>query len=110
MRIFGVNIPDNKKIEISLMYLYGVGRTLAAKTLKATGVDPERKSGGFKESEVHLRRTVSRLDDTILALPEEQRAAFQSIRRELDDMDRELFNLLFPRQPGKSPPKKKWMG
>ncbi len=38
MRISGVNIPDNKKIEISLTYLYGVGPSLALKILSETKI------------------------------------------------------------------------
>src|SRR3989338_990829 len=39
MRIASTNIPDNKKILYSLRYIYGIGTTLAEKTLKAAGVD-----------------------------------------------------------------------
>ena len=39
MRISGVNIPDNKKIEISLTYLYGVGPSLALRILSATKIN-----------------------------------------------------------------------
>lgn len=39
MRLIGVNIPDNKRIEVSLTYLYGVGRSLAKKILTAVKID-----------------------------------------------------------------------
>ena len=38
MRIAGVNIPDNKKIQIALTYLYGIGDTFAARVMAATKV------------------------------------------------------------------------
>jgi small subunit ribosomal protein S13 len=40
-RVAGVNIPNEKRIEASLQYIYGVGLTLAKKTLKETGVNPD---------------------------------------------------------------------
>ncbi|MBI1750940.1 MAG: hypothetical protein HY234_11655 [Acidobacteria bacterium] len=69
--------------------------------LKASGRDAEKKPGGFKNLQIHLRRSVQRLDQTILSLPVEQREPFEAIRRELDAMDKELIDALFPRQPAK---------
>lgn len=40
VRIAAVNIPDNKRVEIALTYLYGVGRSLSLKILKQANVDP----------------------------------------------------------------------
>jgi len=40
-RLAGVDIPNEKRIEIALTYIFGVGRTRAKETLKATGVDPD---------------------------------------------------------------------
>ena len=39
-RIAGVNIPDNKRIEIALTYVYGIGRTLSNKILAQAKIDP----------------------------------------------------------------------
>ena len=39
-RLVGVDLPREKRVEIALTYIYGVGRTSAAKALAATGVDP----------------------------------------------------------------------
>jgi len=39
MRICGVDVPDNKKIFISLTYIYGIGKALALKILKEAGID-----------------------------------------------------------------------
>ena len=41
-RISGVDIPNEKRIEISLRYIYGIGPTRAGQLLTATRVDPER--------------------------------------------------------------------
>lgn len=40
IRIAGTNIPDEKCIEISLTYIYGVGRSISQKVLKELGIDP----------------------------------------------------------------------
>ncbi len=39
IRIAGINIPDNKRIEISLTYIYGIGRTTSQKILDELGID-----------------------------------------------------------------------
>ncbi len=52
MRIFGVNIPDNKRAEIALTYLYGVGRTLSQKTLAAVKVDLNKRAKDLTADEV----------------------------------------------------------
>ena len=40
-RLIGVDLPRDKRVEIALTYIYGVGRTRAAQTLVATGVSPD---------------------------------------------------------------------
>ena len=39
-RIVGVDIPKNKRIEIALTYIYGIGRSLSKKILEETGIEP----------------------------------------------------------------------
>jgi len=53
MRIGGVNIPDQKRIEIALTYLYGVGRSNAKPILEAANVSLEKKAGMLSEAEVN---------------------------------------------------------
>jgi len=43
-RLIGVDLPREKRMAIALTYIYGVGRSQAAKALEATGVDPEMKA------------------------------------------------------------------
>lgn len=52
MRIFGVNIPDNKRIDTSLTYLYGVGPAVAKKALVAAKLAPEKKAKDLTADEV----------------------------------------------------------
>lgn len=51
-RILGVDIPKEKRIEISLCYLYGIGLALSNKILKAVGVDPNKRAKNLTEEEV----------------------------------------------------------
>ena len=52
MRIFGVNIPDNKRIEIALTYVYGVGRSVSNKALAAAKVDIDKKAKDLTAEEI----------------------------------------------------------
>lgn len=53
MRIAGINIPDNKKVEISLTYLYGVGRPLARKILEATKINMDKRAKDLTPEEMN---------------------------------------------------------
>ena len=53
MRISGINIPDNKRIDVSLRYLYGVGASLATKVLAETGIDPKKRAKTLTMDEVN---------------------------------------------------------
>jgi small subunit ribosomal protein S13 len=60
-RIAGVNIPDGKRIEISLTYIFGIGRSTAQEILKETGVDPGMQAKDLTEEEViKLREAVEK--------------------------------------------------
>lgn len=51
-RILGVDIPKEKRIEIALTYLYGVGRTLSNRILKDVKIDPNRRAKDLTEEEI----------------------------------------------------------
>ena len=51
-RIAGVDLPREKRLEIALTYIYGVGRTRAAETLAATGVSPDTRVKDATEEEL----------------------------------------------------------
>ena len=51
-RIAGVNIPVNKRIEIGLTYIYGIGRPTANKLLAETGISPDTFIRSLTEDEV----------------------------------------------------------
>lgn len=52
-RIFGVTIPDNKKILFSLPYLYGIGPSTAAIILKTAGIDPELRASELSNEDIN---------------------------------------------------------
>ena len=60
-RIKGVNIPDNKRIEIALTYVYGIGRSLSNKILADANVDINKKAGDLTNEElVRIRDEVNK--------------------------------------------------
>lgn len=52
MRIVGVNIPDNKRIDIALSYVYGIGRALAGHIIEAASVEPSKRAKDLSQEEV----------------------------------------------------------
>jgi len=55
-RIAGVNIPDNKRIEVALTYVYGIGRTLSNKILTQAKIDPNARANKLTPEEVNRLR------------------------------------------------------
>ncbi len=56
MRIEGVDLPRNKRVEIALTYIYGIGRTTSQQILKATGIDPNIRVQDLTEAQQNLLR------------------------------------------------------
>ena len=71
--------------------------------LKSSGINADKKSNGFKQLQIHLRKSILYIGDTIAALPFERRAPFQEIQKQVEGFDKELIEMLFPRQPGRKP-------
>ena len=60
-RIAGVDLPRNKRIEIALTYIYGIGRSRSQEILRITGIDPDKKVKDLTEEEItKLRDTVEK--------------------------------------------------
>ena len=58
-RIAGVDLPRNKRVEIALTYIYGIGRSTATKILAADGREPDRRVHELSDDEVNqLRRMI----------------------------------------------------
>jgi len=60
-RIAGVDIPDKKRVEVSLQYIYGIGSKLSQRILSAAGVSPDTKVKDLKEAEMsHIREVIDK--------------------------------------------------
>ena len=60
-RIAGIDLPREKRVEIGLTYIYGIGRTTSNEILAETGVNPDTRIKDLAEDEVvRLRETISR--------------------------------------------------
>lgn len=57
-RIAGVDLPKNKRMEIALTYIYGIGRSQAKEILKQAGVDVNRKTDELVDAEVTAIRNI----------------------------------------------------
>ena len=64
-RIAGVDIPNNKRIEIALTYIYGVGRKSANDILAKTGIDPDTRAKDLTDEDVAKLRDVIENDYTV---------------------------------------------
>jgi small subunit ribosomal protein S13 len=60
-RIAGVNIPTNKRVEIALTYIHGIGRTTAHGIIAKLGIAPEKRVQDLTDQEVlHIREAIDR--------------------------------------------------
>jgi small subunit ribosomal protein S13 len=64
-RISGVNIPLNKRVEIGLTYIYGIGRSKSNQLLAQLGIEPDRKVRDLTEDEVIRLRELIDSDMTV---------------------------------------------
>ena len=64
-RISGVNIPLNKRVEIGLTYIYGIGRSTSNRLLSEAGIEPDRKVRDLTEAEVVKLREMIDSDFTV---------------------------------------------
>ena len=51
-RLLGVDLPREKRVEIALTYIFGIGRTRAVETLTAAGIDPNKRARDLTDEEV----------------------------------------------------------
>jgi small subunit ribosomal protein S13 len=81
-RIAGVDLPRDKRVEIGLTYVYGVGRTRALKTLVATGIDPNIRVRDLDEAQVKQLR--DHIEANFQVEGDLRREVAQSIKRKVD--------------------------
>ena len=81
-RVAGVELPKNKRMEIALTYIYGIGRTSATKILARANVDPARKSDDLSaEEQVRIRQAI---DSDYEVEGDLRREVQQNIKRLMD--------------------------
>lgn len=81
-RIAGVDLPRNKRIEIALTYIYGIGRTTSQKILNESGIDWDTKSDDLTESQVTDIRKV--IDEKYKVEGDLRREVSMNIKRLMD--------------------------
>jgi small subunit ribosomal protein S13 len=78
-RISGVNIPLNKRVEIGLTYIYGIGRPTSNKLLSELGIEQDRKVRDLTEDEVVKLRDL--IDNDVIVEGDLRRERSQNIKR-----------------------------
>ena len=81
-RIAGVDLPRNKRMEIALTYIFGIGRTTALRLLEAARVDPANKTDELTDAEVNSIRGA--IDQSIKVEGDLRREIATNIKRLMD--------------------------
>lgn len=78
MRVAGVNIPDNKRVDIALTYIYGVGRSNVAGILEIAKIEPTKRVNTLNEDEI---TRIQKALDTIKIEGDLRGEIFEDIKR-----------------------------
>ena len=78
-RIAGVNIPENKQIEVALTYIFGIGRSLARKILVETKINPFRRAKDLTTEEINRLKEI--IDKNYKVEGELRREIMMNIKR-----------------------------
>lgn len=81
-RIAGIDVPREKRLEISLTYIYGIGRTTAQQICEATGIDRNTRVRDLTDEEV--ARIRSWIDENLKVEGDLRREVSQDIRRKME--------------------------
>jgi small subunit ribosomal protein S13 len=81
-RIAGVDIPREKRLEVSLTYIYGIGRTTAGQVCTETGIDPSTRVRDLTDEEVGRLR--SYIDQSLKVEGDLRRDVAQDIKRKIE--------------------------
>lgn len=81
-RIAGVDLPKNKRMEIALTYIYGIGRTKSLEILRDAGIDPNTKTDQLADAEITSIRNV--IDKELKVEGDLRRDISMSIKRLMD--------------------------
>ena len=78
-RLVGVDLPRDKRLEIGLTYIYGIGLSTSQKILKETGVDPNLKCGDLTEADLSKLRDY--INDHVRTEGDLHRETSQNVKR-----------------------------
>jgi len=81
-RIAGVDLPRNKRIEVALTYIYGIGFPTSKKILQETGINPDKKANELSEEEIARLRDI--IENRYKVEGDIRREVSQNIRRLVD--------------------------
>ena len=81
-RISGVDIPREKRVAISLTYIYGIGNTIAGEVLASTGIDPSTRVRDLTDEEVAKMRAY--IDTDVKVEGDLRREVSQDIKRKME--------------------------
>ena len=81
-RIAGIDLPRNKRMEIALTYIYGIGRTTSKEILTKAEIDFDRKTDDLSEDEIRAIRTV--IDAEYQVEGDKRREVAMNIKRLMD--------------------------
>ena len=81
-RIAGVDLPRNKRMEVALTYIYGIGRSTSKKILTEANIDLNKKSDGLTEAEVAKVREI--IDRSLRVEGDLRREVSLNIKRLID--------------------------
>lgn len=79
VRIAGITLPQNKRIEIALTYVFGIGLPLSQKILKETSINPDTRTQNLKEDEINRLRNV--IEKTYRVEGELRREILMNVKR-----------------------------
>ncbi|MFP4379796.1 MAG: 30S ribosomal protein S13 [Candidatus Sumerlaeia bacterium] len=81
-RIAGVDLPDSKRIEVGLTYIYGIGPTSARKLIEITGVDPDIRCRDLPEADA--TKLAAAIQNNFMVEGDLRREVSQNIKRLMD--------------------------
>jgi len=81
-RVAGVDLPDSKRVEIGLTYVYGIGLTRSQHILKATGIDPNTRVKDLNEQQLSLLTNF--INENFVVEGDLRREVQQNIKRLMD--------------------------
>jgi hypothetical protein len=73
------------------------------KALDAKSRDAEAHPDGYKQLEISVRESIRRLDDILVSLAKDEQAPLSEVRKDLDELDRQMIHQLFPKRPEAAP-------